>query len=185
MFGDVRDLQQSTTHAIYLILKRRSKAFHWRQNHFEILQHIKNPGGGAPTPPFVPRWGVWICMYVGWLNYSAACEVTFRPRVVVLALEHKGLIIGLHCTLFKAGINAKPSSIDLIHPFIWSLLRKDRPGRLIYSTDDRCYGNKCNGVCGCLHFSLGVLSQVAAVEENCNDRHYCFKLISHWLNWGF
>ena len=146
---------------------------------------LKTRGGGAPTPPFVPRWGVWICMYVGWLNYSAACEVTFRPRVVVLALEHKGLIIGLHCTLFKAGINAKPSSIDLIHPFIWSLLRKDRPGRLIYSTDDRCYGNKCNGVCGCLHFSLGVLSQVAAVEENCNDRHYCFKLISHWLNWGF
>ena len=107
------------------------------------------------------------------------CEVSCRPRVVVLALEHKGLIIGQHCTLFKAGINAKPSSIDLIHPLIWSLLRKDRLGRLIYSTDDRCYGNKCNGVCGCLHFSFGVLSQVAAVEENCNDRHYCIKLISH------
>ena len=107
------------------------------------------------------------------------CEVSCRPRVVVLALEHKGLIIGQHCTLSKAGIDAKPSSIDLTYPFIWSLLRKDRLGRLIYSTDDRCYGNKCNGVCGCLHFSFGVLSQVAAVEENCNDRYYCIKLISH------
>ena len=111
-------------------------------------------------------------------NKRKTLKVSFRPRVVVLALEYKGLIIGLHCTLFKDGINAKPSSLGLIHAFVWSLLRKDRLGTLIYSTDDRCYGNKCNGVCGCLHFSFGVLSQVATVDENCNDRHYCIKLIS-------
>ena len=37
---------------IYLILLRRSKAFHWRQNRFEILQHIKNAGEGSINPLF-------------------------------------------------------------------------------------------------------------------------------------
>ena len=41
----------ATTHKIYLILLRRSKAFHWRQNRFEILQHIKNSGEGFHQPP--------------------------------------------------------------------------------------------------------------------------------------
>ena len=38
----------ANTHKLYLILLRRSKAFHWRQNRFEILQHIKRVyhGGG-------------------------------------------------------------------------------------------------------------------------------------------
>ena len=40
--GDVTGLQQPTTHKIYLILLRRSKAFHSRLNRFKILQHIKN-----------------------------------------------------------------------------------------------------------------------------------------------
>ena len=35
---------------IYLILLRRSKAFHWRLNRFEILQHIKNTGEGFHQP---------------------------------------------------------------------------------------------------------------------------------------
>jgi len=33
----------ATTHKIDLILQRRSKAFHWRKDIFEILQHIKSP----------------------------------------------------------------------------------------------------------------------------------------------
>ena len=37
---------------INLILLSRSKAFHWRQNRFEILQHIKNSVEGFyPLPP--------------------------------------------------------------------------------------------------------------------------------------
>ena len=32
----------ATTNKMYLILLRRAKAFHWRQNRLEILQHIKN-----------------------------------------------------------------------------------------------------------------------------------------------
>ena len=48
----------ATVHKIYLILLRRSKAFQWRQNRFEILQHIKISGegqwriqGSGPSPP--------------------------------------------------------------------------------------------------------------------------------------
>ena len=51
----------ATIHKIYLILLRRSKAFQWRQDRFEILQHIKNSGEGqwqiqgrglgGPAPP--------------------------------------------------------------------------------------------------------------------------------------
>ena len=36
----------ATTHKIYLIVLRRSKAFHRRQNRFKILQDIKNSGEG-------------------------------------------------------------------------------------------------------------------------------------------
>ena len=50
----------TTTHKIYLILLRRSKAFHWRQNHFEILQHIKNSRERFRQPPLLPRWGYMI-----------------------------------------------------------------------------------------------------------------------------
>ena len=44
-------------------LLSRSKAFHWRQNRFKILQIIliKNSGEGfhpPPLPPSIPRWGM-------------------------------------------------------------------------------------------------------------------------------
>ena len=41
-----RPPSSATTHKIYLILLRWSKAFQWRQNRFEILQRIKNSGKG-------------------------------------------------------------------------------------------------------------------------------------------
>ena len=53
----------ATIRRIYLILLRRSKAFQWRQNRFEILQHIKNS-------PLVPWWGVWFCVYIRGLSGS-------------------------------------------------------------------------------------------------------------------
>ena len=49
----------ATIHKIYLTLLRRSTDFHWRQNHLEILQHMKNFREGfhqRPPPPHVPRW---------------------------------------------------------------------------------------------------------------------------------
>ena len=55
---------------IYLILLRRSKAFQWRQNRFETLQHIKNSGEGSIYPPRVTWWGVWFCVYVRGLSGS-------------------------------------------------------------------------------------------------------------------
>ena len=42
---------RATTHKIYPILLRRSKTFHWRQNRFEILRHIKTLGEGFHQPP--------------------------------------------------------------------------------------------------------------------------------------
>ena len=47
----------ATTYKIHLILLSRSKAFHLRQNPFEILQHIKNSreGFNHPHPSLVPR----------------------------------------------------------------------------------------------------------------------------------
>ena len=55
----------ATTHKIYLILLRRSKAFHWRQNRFEILQHIKNSeegeGGGEEGSIPCTTLGLEIC----------------------------------------------------------------------------------------------------------------------------
>ena len=44
----------ATTYKIYLILLRRSKAFHLRQNPFEVLQHIKNSKEGFNQPPSPP-----------------------------------------------------------------------------------------------------------------------------------
>ena len=72
--GDVTGPQQyQLTLKMYLILLRRSKAFHWRQSRFEILQHQKLQGGvppippGSITPPPPPpsctTVGVWICAY--------------------------------------------------------------------------------------------------------------------------
>ena len=58
----------AATDKIYLILLRRSKAVHLRQNRFEILQHIKNSREGSHQPPPPPlnvlRWGYeFACMY--------------------------------------------------------------------------------------------------------------------------
>ena len=58
----------ATTRKIYLMLSRRSKAFHRRQNCFEILQHIKTlERGSINSPPPLPRTcttvGVWLCVY--------------------------------------------------------------------------------------------------------------------------
>ena len=50
IIGGVTGLQHGLE--IYLASLRRSKVFDWRQNRFEILQHIKNSGKGFhPTPP--------------------------------------------------------------------------------------------------------------------------------------
>ena len=72
----------AATDKIYLILLRRSKAVHSRQNRFEILQHIKNSREGSHQPPPPPlnvlRWGyefacmselltLWL-MCLGYLN---------------------------------------------------------------------------------------------------------------------
>ena len=59
----------ATTHKIYLIVLRRSKAFHWRQNRFKILQHIKNSGEGFHQPPPPP------------LYHGEAMNLLVRPRV--------------------------------------------------------------------------------------------------------
>ena len=58
----------AATDKIYLILLRRSKAVHLRQNRFEILQHIKHSSEGSHQPPPPPlnvlRWGYeFACMY--------------------------------------------------------------------------------------------------------------------------
>ena len=64
----------AATHKIYLILLRRSKAFHWRQNSFEILQRVKTTTreGFHQSPPPLPL--VPLCprvKYISWnLNYQ-------------------------------------------------------------------------------------------------------------------
>ena len=60
----------AATDKIYLILLKRSKAVHLRQNRFEILQHIKNSREGSHQPPPPPlnvlRWGYeFACMSEG------------------------------------------------------------------------------------------------------------------------
>ena len=60
----------ATIHKIYLILLRRSKAFQWRQNRFEILQHIHNSGEGFHLPSSCTMVGAWFCVYVRGLNGS-------------------------------------------------------------------------------------------------------------------
>ena len=68
----------ATSHKIYLIVLIGSKAFHWRQNHFEILHHIKNSGKGFNQFPRTPYTTVrvWICMYVRGL--TAVIEPSFK-----------------------------------------------------------------------------------------------------------
>ena len=65
----------ATTHKVYLSLLRRLKAFHWRQNRFEILQHIKNSREGfRPTPPHS-------------LYHGRGMNLRVRPRVKHYRLE--------------------------------------------------------------------------------------------------
>ena len=67
MFGDVTGLQQRHHPWVYIILSRRSKAFHWKQNRFEILQHIKNlmdSRGSINPSPLEPRWEYDFFMYI-------------------------------------------------------------------------------------------------------------------------
>ena len=59
----------ATTNKVYLILLRRSKAFHWRQNRFEILQIWKRLWGGVPSTTPQP-------LYHGW-----GMNLRVRPRV--------------------------------------------------------------------------------------------------------
>ena len=57
-----------------LIFLKRSKVFHWKQNRFEILQHIKNSGEGfhqfPPPPPPCTTVGVWIACTSKGKNYK-------------------------------------------------------------------------------------------------------------------
>ena len=62
----------ATIHKIYLFLLRKSKAFHLRQNRFEILQHIKNSGEEFhPTHP-PPPW-----------YHGGDMNLLVRPRVIL------------------------------------------------------------------------------------------------------
>ena len=53
-FGDVTGSSSANTHKIYLILSKRSKAFHWRKNLFKVLQNEKKLDGGVPIPSHPP-----------------------------------------------------------------------------------------------------------------------------------
>ena len=67
---------------IYLIFLQRSKAFHWRQNRFEILQRIKNCAEGfhPPLPPHpCTTVGVWICVYVRGLSITDKTKIANIP----------------------------------------------------------------------------------------------------------
>ena len=73
----------ATTHKLYLILLRRSKAFHWRQNRFEILQRVKNAGEESyqPVPPRTTV-GVWLCVYVRGFRWKdfILFQVSFKAK---------------------------------------------------------------------------------------------------------
>ena len=84
---------------IYLIFLQRSKAFHWRQNRFEILQHIKNSReGGAPStttpPPHTHTHScatvrVCICVYVRGLSITdktKIANITFSTPLLILPI---------------------------------------------------------------------------------------------------
>ena len=64
MFGDVTDLQQR-----HHLVENIKGSLHWRQNPFEMLQHIKNPRGGSikPSP----------------LYHGGGMTLRLRPRVKI------------------------------------------------------------------------------------------------------
>ena len=53
-------------------LLRRSKAFQWRQNRFEILQPIKNSGEGFHLPSSCTILGGWFCVCVRGLSWQGS-----------------------------------------------------------------------------------------------------------------
>ena len=92
---DVTGLQQRHHSANYTSFscKDQIKAFHWRQNRFEILQHIKNSGRGGgglhqlspPQPCATVR--VWICVYVRGLSITdktKIANITFSTPLIIL-----------------------------------------------------------------------------------------------------
>ena len=90
----------ATTHNIYLILLRKSKAFHRRQIRFEILSatYQKLWGGVPSTPtPLVPRWGYRLGM-------------NLRVRLISLFLA-------------SSGAQVQP---DIAHPYVinWQLSKQ-------------------------------------------------------------
>ena len=64
----------ATTHKIYLTLLTRSRDFHWRQNHLQILQHMKNFREGFHQPPPPP------------LYHGGGVNLRVRPRVKYIDL---------------------------------------------------------------------------------------------------
>ena len=89
----------ATTHKIYLTLLRRSKDFHWKQNHLEILQHIKNfRKGFQPPPPPIPctTVEVWICMYFRGLRISrSTSELFYLLRIPQSFLNSYSFLVNL------------------------------------------------------------------------------------------
>ena len=89
---------------IYLILLRRSKAFQWGKNRFEIVQHIKNSGEGFHVPPLLVPWRCydfactsegqvvlskgsgWFCM---WLHFFIKASFIIDTEGLVLCHERQ------------------------------------------------------------------------------------------------
>ena len=97
----------ATTHKIYLTLLRRSKDFHWMQNHLEILQHIKNfreRFHQRPPPTPCTTMEVWICMYFRGLSLSRSTSESFLPaentpilsKLVFVPCEFNWPVISTH-----------------------------------------------------------------------------------------
>ena len=79
IFGDVTGFQQRHQPQNILLLLR-SKAFHRRQNHFEMLQHIKNSREvfhQAPQPSPTPRPHPFHLYHGGGLNLSVIRGLTY------------------------------------------------------------------------------------------------------------
>ena len=77
----------ATTRKIYLMLSRRSKAFHRRQNCFEILQHIKTLERGSinSPPPPSPH-----------LHHGGGMTLRVFPRVNLFTVKYFFVILSDH-----------------------------------------------------------------------------------------
>ena len=75
-------------------LLRRSKAFQWRQNRFEILQPIKNSGEGFHLPSSCTILGGWFCVCVRGLSWQGSGWFCMRLHFFIKAsfiIDTKGL----------------------------------------------------------------------------------------------